>query len=63
MTKREELKKCPRCGNTPTTYEIKAGYGEVRCDKCGLAFPDGIGGVDMLPPSELVKGWNSLRSD
>lgn len=56
-----ELKPCPVCGSKPTTYEIKAGYGEVVCEKCGLIYPNGRGGIDMMVPEDLIRGWNSLK--
>ena len=55
------LKPCPKCGSfNLTTVEIKPGYGAIVCDNCKFEYPDGAGGMDMLPPAELVGKWNRL---
>ena len=56
-----DMKPCPKCGSgmlIPT--EIKAGYGCMVCGSCGFEFPNGIGGMDMYAPTELVEKWNAL---
>lgn len=62
MSLRKMLKPCPVCGGTHlVTEEIKAGYGCVRCTRCGFEFPDGADGMDMYAPDELVRRWNSIK--
>jgi hypothetical protein len=55
MTKNEELKPCPCCGDLPAVYEWSPGCYCVQCTRYACNFPYAIFGCNE---TSAIKAWN-----